>query len=195
LLREGRLQRFLRKLLKNGHLDRCVYDKLYPSGSQPARIYGLPKMHNAREPNAIPPFRPIVSLIETYKYELGKYLCILLEPHISSEHCALDAFTFVRDINELPGRFMVSYDVESLFTNIPSEECVNLAVDYMSKSNPDLQLTTTELRNLFNFATAQTHFLFKGSFFDQIDGIAMGTPFAAVLANLFMGHCCVLITL
>jgi len=102
LLREGRLQRFLRKLLKNDHLDSCVCDKIYPSGSQPAPIYGLPKMHKAREPNAIPPFRPIVSSIGTYNYELGKYLCILLEPHIPSEHCALDTFTFVRDINELP---------------------------------------------------------------------------------------------
>ena len=68
------------------------------------------------------------------------------------------------------------------------EECVNLAVDYISKGNPDLQLTKTDLRNLFNFATAQTHFLFKGSFFDQIDGMAMGFPLAPVLANLFMGH-------
>ena len=61
-------------------------------------------------------------------------------------------------------------------------------VDYTSKGNPDLQLTKTELRNLFNFATTQTHFLFKGSFFDQIDGMAMGFPLAPVLANLFMGH-------
>ena len=113
-----------------------------------------------------------------------------MEPHIPSEYCALDTFTFVREINELPlsGKFMVSFDVESLFTNIPLEECVNLAVDYISKGNPDLQLTKTELRNLFNFATAQTHFLFKGSFFDQIDGVAMGSPLAPVLANLFMGH-------
>ena len=57
-----------------------------------------------------------------------------------------------------------------------------------SKGNPDPRLTTTELRNLFNFATAQKHFLFKGSFFDQIDGVAMGSPFAPVVANLFMGH-------
>ena len=101
LLREGRLQRFLRKPLKNGHLDRCVYDKIYPSGSQPARIYGLPKMHKAREPSSIPPFRPIVSSIGTYNYELAKYLCILLEPHIPSEHCALDTFSllFVKSMN------------------------------------------------------------------------------------------------
>ena len=34
----------------------------------------------------------------------------------------------------------------------------------------------------------QTHFLFNGSSYDQIDGVAMGSPLAPVLANLFMGH-------
>ena len=43
-----------------------------------------------------------------------------------------------------------------MISNIPLEECVNLAVDYISKGNPDLRLTTTELRNLFNFATAMS---------------------------------------
>ena len=32
------------------------------------------------------------------------------------------------------------------------------------------------------------HFLFKGSFFDQIVWVAMRSPFAPVLANLFVGH-------
>jgi len=42
--------------------------------------------------------------------------------------------------------------------------------------------------DLFSFATAETHFLFKGVFYDQIDGVAMGSPLAPDLANLFMGH-------
>ena len=29
---------------------------------------------------------------------------------------------------------------------------------------------------------------FKGLFYDQIDGVAMGSPLAPVLTNLFMGH-------
>ena len=37
-------------------------------------------------------------------------------------------------------------------------------------------------------ATAETHFLFNGSFYDQTDGVAMGSLLAPVLANLFMGH-------
>ena len=31
-------------------------------------------------------------------------------------------------------------------------------------------------------------FLFKGSFYDRVDGVSMGSPLAPVLANLFMGH-------
>ena len=53
---------------------------------------------------------------------------------------------------------------------------------------PDFKLSTNELKNLFHFATSRTHFLFKGSFYDQIDGVAMGSPLPPVLANLFMGH-------
>ena len=86
------------------------------------------------------------------------------------------------------GKFMVSFDVESLFTNIPLEECIDLAVNCISEGNPDLKLSKPELRSLFTVATAQTHFLFNGSFYDQIDGVAMGSPLAPVLANLFMGH-------
>ena len=52
----------------------------------------------------------------------------------------------------------------------------------------DLKLNKTELKELFNFATSHTHFLFNGCFCDQVDGVAMGSPLAPVLANFFMGH-------
>ena len=80
--REAMLQRFLRKLKTNGHLDDVTYGNIYPTGSQPARIYGLPKMQKTRAPNTLPPFRPIISSIGTYNYKLAKYLCSLLQPHI-----------------------------------------------------------------------------------------------------------------
>ena len=90
LSREGKLQRFLRKLKKNGEIDDTTYKDIYPTGSQPARIYGLPKMHKAREPSSAPPFRPIVSSIGTYNYNLAKFLCTLLDCHIPSDFCARD---------------------------------------------------------------------------------------------------------
>ena len=119
---------------KDGHLDNAVYENIYPKGSQPARIYGPPKLHKDRGPNSTPPFRPIVSSIGAYSYNLAKYLCDLLSPYIPTEHCATDTFTFVQDIQSLSmfGKFMVSFEVESLFTNIPLQ------------GNPDLKLTESE---------------------------------------------------
>jgi len=130
LLRERQLQRFLRKLKATGHLDADTYSKIYPTGSPPARIYGLPKMHKPRGPDSVPPLRPIVSSIGMYNYELAKYLCCLLQPHIPFNYCTQDSFTFVAEIQKmrLSGNFMVSFDVESLFTNIPLNECIDLAV-------------------------------------------------------------------
>ncbi|XP_068739351.1 uncharacterized protein [Montipora capricornis] len=193
LRREGQLQRFLRKLKKNGLLDCNIYREIYPTGSQPARLYGLPKLHKVKDPKTItPPFRPIVSSIGTYNYNLAKYLCSLLKPHISSEFCATDTFSFVQEIQQFDfsDKFLVSYDVTSLFTNIPLSETIDLAVNAIidGNMNPDLKLSKVHLKQLFNFATSHTHFLFNGCFYDQIDGVAMGSPLAPVLANFFMGH-------
>ena len=63
-----------------------------------------------------------------------------------------------------------------------------LAVHYITAGNPGIELSAFDLKRLFSFATAETHFLFKGTFYDQVDGVAMGTPLAPVLAKLFLGH-------
>ena len=83
---------------------------------------------------------------------------------------------------------MVSFDLESLFTNIPPKESIGLAVDYIFKNNQNLGLTKHELKKMFYFATAQTHFLVNDTFYDQADGTSMGSTLAPVLANPFMGH-------
>ena len=62
LFREGPLQRFLRTLKKKGFFTNDAYDKIYPKGSKLARIYGLPKMHEIKESDSRPLFRPIVIL-------------------------------------------------------------------------------------------------------------------------------------
>ena len=120
-------------------------------------------MHKLRDPTSTPLFCPIVSSIGTYNYNFAKLLCNLLEPHIPYEYNATDTFTFVQEINNLPmfGKFLISFDVESLCTNIPLEECVDLAVKYISDGNPDLKLTPSDLKCLFTFATAETHCLFN----------------------------------
>ena len=53
--------------------------------------------------------------------------------------------------------------------------------------NPNLNITKKELKKLFLFGISQAHFIFNGKFYNQIDGVAMGSPLAPVVGNIFMG--------
>ena len=75
----------------------------------------------------------------------------------------------------------MSFDVQSLFTNIPLEETINIAVNTIFKHNPDFPISKVSLKKLFSFATSPTHFLFNGYFYDEIDGwLYMGSPLAPI---------------
>ena len=147
-------------------------------------------MHKLTDSDSFPKLRPIVSSVGTYNYNLAEYLCNLLSPHLPEQYCIKDTFTFVEELKRvsLVDKFLVSFDVTSLFTNIPLSVTIKLAVDLIKTSQPDLNISEKDLTSLFNCATSETHFLFIGKFYDQTDRVAMGSPLAPVLANLFMGH-------
>ena len=98
-------------------------------------------------------------------------------------------FSFVSQIKHanLSKKFLASYDVTSLFTNIPLQETIDISINLIFNHNPNLNITKKELKKLFLFATSQTHFIFNSKFYNQIDGVAMRYPLAPVLANIFMG--------
>ena len=65
LKRETSLQRFLCKLKQKNFFNENKSDKLCPSGSADARIYGTPKMHKFLSSDIFPKPRTIVSSIGT----------------------------------------------------------------------------------------------------------------------------------
>ena len=74
------------------------YDKLYPSGSARARIYGTPKMHNFSSSDSFPKLRPIASSIGTFNYNLARFLYDLLSPLVPYDYSCKDTFSFVSQI-------------------------------------------------------------------------------------------------
>ena len=98
-------------------------------------------------------------------------------------------FFFVSQIKNanLSGKFLVSYDVTSLFTNIPLRETIDIAINLIFNHNPNLNITKREFNKLFLFATSPPHFIFNSKFYNQIDGVDMGSSLAPVLTNIFMG--------
>ena len=98
-------------------------------------------------------------------------------------------FSFVFQIKNanLPKTFLVSCNVTSLFTNIPLRENIEIAINLIFNHNLNLKITRKELKKLFLFDTLQNHFVFNRKFYNQIDGVAMSSPLAPVLANILMG--------
>ena len=58
---ENKLNRILRKLLKQGHITNDLYNELFASGSRHGFYYGLLKIHKANAP-----LRPINSGVGTF---------------------------------------------------------------------------------------------------------------------------------
>ena len=69
-------------------------------------------------------------------------------------------------------KFLILFDVTSLFTNIPLSEAIDIVINLIFENSPNINFTKHELHKLFRIATSETHFTFNGSIFDQIDGVA-----------------------
>ncbi|KAL0269178.1 UNVERIFIED_CONTAM: hypothetical protein PYX00_006990 [Menopon gallinae] len=89
------------------------------------RIYGLPKIHKTGVP-----LRPIVSAINSPTHNLAKFLAKKLTPLTGqTKHHIKNSQHFVQAISEInltDNDLLVSFDVESLFTNVPIYDTLNL---------------------------------------------------------------------
>ena len=119
---------FLKKLLDLGSISQSVYNDIHDKGSNPARLYGLAKIHKALV-NGIPKFRPIISQIGSPAYKLAKFLTKYITPHTINDYTVKDSFEFSSIINEKDHHlFTASLDVDSLFMNVPLDEAIEIAV-------------------------------------------------------------------
>ena len=90
-------------------------------------------------------------------------------------------------------KFYLAYNkTTSLFAPHRNLAYSKKMISWSRTSSIDIYLGTAirkaNLRELFSYATSQTHFLFNGFFHDQCDGVAMSSPVAPILANLVKGY-------
>ena len=134
------------------------------------------------------PIRAIASNIEIATYQLAKYLAKLLSPLSLSQYTIKSTKDFIQKIHNVnvPHGFnMISFDVKSLFTSVPLEETINIALDriYYPKEI-ETSISKNDMRNLL--CTKNVHFCFGGEIYQQNDGVAMGSPLGPVLAGILM---------
>ena len=131
------LQNYLHTILNRGEISNSEYNDIRPTSTQPARADGLPKIHKSFD--TLPPFRPIIDTTGTAYQPVAKFLTKLLNPLTINEFSIKDTFDAVSHINNLPrklfddGYRFVSFDVKSLFTNVPLKKTVDIILNRIYK--------------------------------------------------------------
>ena len=105
------------------------------------------KWHKFSSSDTFPKPCLIVSPIGTFNYDLAHFLCDLLLPVVPDDYSCKDTFSFVSQINNAhrSGKFFFTYDKTSLFTNIPFQETMDIAINLIFNHNPNLNITNKEL--------------------------------------------------
>ena len=82
---------------------------------------------------------------------------------------------------------MASFDIQSLFTNIPLDETINICVDLVFHKKKKVKgMLKRHFKQLLTLSVKSSCFLFNDVYYKQVDGVAMGSPLGPTLANLFL---------
>ena len=182
----AKFQRFLYRLKKNNSLDDEVYQFIRPTAAATPSLYGLPKIHKQNTP-----LRPILSTIGSYSYQSSVWLNKILDPLRKHPATIKDSFEFVEKITQMPdlqNRTLASFDAKNLFTNIPLKFTIDII---LRKLFPDSEtklfgMNKNQFKKLLNWTCINGTLQFNGKFYQQIDGVAMGSPLAPAFADIFM---------
>ena len=172
---ETRIVTKLRNLEKTGEIPAALYARIRPTGSKPPMLYGLPKIH---KPDV--PLRPIVSCIGSPTYGLSKHIASLLSPLAGkSDYYVKNSEHFINAIDDITleqDDVLVSYDVRSLFTNVPVDEAIEVIFGMLVDDESLLDRTTLDARriaDLLELCLKSTYFGYQGMFYEQLEGAAI----------------------
>ena len=174
-----------------------------------SNMYGLPKIHqssaiehevkksnseyiNCQAPKELK-MRPIIAGPVSPTQRLSNFIDILLKPLVSY------VTSFVRDdfdfLTHLPEKLplesvFVTYDVNSLYTNIPHDEGLK-SIEFWIDKYPNTinsRFSKEFILDAIKFILNNNTFHFDDNHYVQKRGTAMGTKMAPTYATLFMGY-------
>ena len=181
LKEEERIVKALKDLRDTGKIDRALYRKCKPRGSQPARLYGLGKVHKT-----VVPLRPVLSMPGSCYYktavQVAEWLSVVDECKINSSTEKIS--TMIKSVSLEEDEELVSFDVVSLYTNVPVHEAIQRCADLLYCGKYEVPPVDKEtFMELTRMASCDVLMLTHDGYYKQKDGLAMGSPPAPHLAN------------
>ncbi|XP_076671980.1 uncharacterized protein LOC143370931 [Andrena cerasifolii] len=150
------------------------------------RAYALPTTHKESLP-----WRIIVSSIGGPSYKLSGFLANILSKIVgkSSSH-TVDSWQVCKEIRNVRvnDEFvrLVSLDVVSRFTNIPVDLATQVLRHRWDEIKEHSRIDRDDFLRAVKFVLESNIFLFKGVYYKQVFGTAMGSPISPVIANIVM---------
>ncbi|CAF4834431.1 unnamed protein product [Rotaria socialis] len=102
---------------------------------------------------------------------VAKALKRMLSNIVQNEVIIKDSLAFASQFKSLGANYssfkMVSFDVASLYTNIPLDETLKIILDHSyNDETPTPPIKREDMKKLLEFATKHSHFLFNGKVYD-----------------------------
>ncbi|XP_058445859.1 uncharacterized protein LOC131427008 [Malaya genurostris] len=174
------------RLLNLKLIDNSTATRLKSTTAICPQIYGQPKAH---KPDL--PLRPVVPNITAPTYQLSKYLASILQRSTHSEFNVSDSFQFITNIKQItlpPNYVLVSFDVVSLFTNIPLDLVIHDIIMDWNNIKAYTNINLDLFLELIEFCVKSSYFRFQDKYYMQTFGTAMGSPLSPILANIVMDN-------
>ena len=185
-------------LTSQGFLDKNTRRFIQPPvvGTRCPSLYGLPKIHKP-----IISCRPIVSGNNHPTENISIFIDYVLQPLVPESPLFLkDSTQLLNDLNlqintkPFPkNALLFNLDVVGMYTNIPLGEacdsvssCMKAHPEKLNNRNNGNYYSPTLITQLLRLTLFNNFFQFNNEFFHQVHGIAMGTPCACVVSDIFI---------
>ena len=168
---ERDINKELLAMRKKDEISESLYTKMRSTGGQPARLYGLAKVHKVNTP-----LRPVLSLPGSSYYNLNKVLSKFFEKieGANIETNSLDAREILESTNLEPNENLISLDAKSLYTNVPLKEAIDIALRKLYEQDEPPSIARKTMKRLLNMAVSRVHFKCNETWYVQKDGLATG---------------------
>ena len=129
-----------------------------------------------------------MSAIGNCTYNIAKFFDPILKDFALNEYTVRDSFSFCDEIREQDNNlYMASFDIESLFTNISLDKTIDICVNNVFGNKKRVKgLLKKDFKQLLTLSVKSSCFVFNNVYYQQVSGVAMGSPLGPTLANLFL---------
>lgn len=168
----------VKSILSSSSFDDVVKKCLLPIEDVTPCIYGVPKVNKEDIP-----LQPTINTMGSPTYNLASFLTKLISLLLGKSKSFVKDSTvnfvqFIKDTRLESNNILVSFYVVSLFTKFPILDAMKII-----KCKLNFEITS-----LVELCLRSTFFSFQGVIYEQVDGVAMGSPLSPIIANIYMEH-------